>query len=101
MMLCIMGISISRSELAAMAICFAAVIFIATNKADDAAPQEDELASVSSTGSIIGIVFALMASCTNAFVSVVISKMNKIDWTVQLFHVAFIGCLFTALNSLF
>lgn len=97
MMLCIMGISISRSELAAMAICFAAVIFIATNKSE---PEAEGLASVSSTGNIIGMVFALLAATSNGFVCVVVAKCQNIDWTVQLFHVACIGCLFTALNSL-
>ena len=89
---------ISKGELAAMVFCFTAVIFIATDKSsaevvedivmNEAGVTGESVAELAKSGSaFIGMVLAFCAALSNASVGVLISKFQKIHWTVQLCHV--------------
>ena len=99
--------------------CFVAVVFAATSKSssvegglpadeasangsvDDVTEQNDSSQSMNTSNKVLGIMFALMAATVNASVSVMINKLKQVDYKVQIFQVALVGCLIGLGHTLF
>lgn len=81
---------IGKSELLAMGACFVAIIFIAKSKSN---PQAASSEADDSGNIFLGMVFAILAAICFAIVSLLISRIAQVHFTVQLSHSAGLVCL--------